>query len=234
MLLIGFMWFNTISVWAQRSFSGRIFDAESDSTLSGVSVFNVNSKAIVKSDTAGRYQISASEGDKIQFSSVGYNVENITVEFYFFNSGYDVGLTARFNTLETVLVNQRNYSADSLERREEYRRILENPRPGITGGNTPQHGFGIVLSPFSFFSKPAREERALRKKLVYEEEMEYVDFRFSRELVAHYTGLKGDSLQTFLLKFRPSYEFCRASSQQDMINYINQKMKIYMRREENK
>ncbi|WP_290797001.1 carboxypeptidase-like regulatory domain-containing protein [Flavihumibacter sp. UBA7668] len=219
---------------AQQQLSGTIFDATTDSTLQDVFIINLNSNQTTVVSKSGRYNIPAAEGNRIVFTAIGYEPDTLKVEFHMFVTGYDISLKQRYNLLKTVVVTERDYQTDSLERREAYRHILDDPLPGITGRNTPSSGFGVVLSPASFFSSKSKQERELKKKLLYNEKVAYVDFKFSRSFVQRYTGLKGDSLQTFLLRFRPSYEFCRQSNQEDMINYINEKLKIYLRREENK
>ncbi len=221
-----------LSTVAQQQLSGTVFDAQTDSTLQDVFLVNLNTNQTTTVSKTGRYSIPAAEGHRIVFSAIGYVPDTLRVEFHMFVTGHDISLKQRYNLLKTVIVTERDYSTDSLERREAYRHILDEPLPGITGRNTPQSGFGIVLSPASFFSSKNRQERELKKKLLENEKVEYVDYRFSRSFVQRYTGLKGDSLQTFMLRFRPSYEFCRQSNEEDMINYINARLKIYLRREE--
>jgi hypothetical protein len=230
-LIIAFCFSNYKGI-AQQQLSGTVFDATTDSTLQDVFIINLNTNQTTVVSKTGRYSIPSAEGNRIVFTAIGYAPDTLKVEFHMFVTGYDISLKQNYNLLKTVIVTERDYQADSLERRNEYRDLLDNRPAGITGRNTPQSGFGIVLSPGSYFSGKAKQERELRRKLLYQEEMAYVDFRFSKNLVQRYTGLKGDSLQTFLLRFRPSYEFCRRSNQEDMINYINEKLKIYLRREE--
>ncbi|KYP13295.1 MAG: hypothetical protein A1D16_06565 [Flavihumibacter sp. CACIAM 22H1] len=218
---------------AQQQISGTVFDANTDSLLQDVFVLNLNTQQSTVVSKNGRYSIPAAEGNRLVFTAIGYAPDTLKVEFHMFVTGYDISLKQRYSLLKTIVVSDRDYQADSLERREAYRHLLDKPLPGITGKNTPQSGFGIVLSPASFFSSKAKQQRELKKRLLYNEEMEYVDFRFSTSFVQKYTGLHGDSLQTFMLRFRPSYEFCRQSNQEDMINYINEKLKIYQRRKEN-
>lgn len=218
--------------FTQQMVSGKIFDAKSDSSVQDVLIINLNTQQTSYGNKEGKYSIAAAEGHRLVYTAIGYGADTIRVEFYMFITGYDISLKPRFSTLQTVVVSDRNYQLDSLERREEYRRLLDNKLPSITGRNTPQYGAGIVLSPGSYFSKKSRQERELKRKLIQDEEAEYVNFRFSRGLVQQYTGLKGDSLQTFMLRFRPDYEFCRKSNQEDMIHYINQKLKLYLQREE--
>jgi hypothetical protein len=138
---------------------------------------------------------------------------------------YDVTLYKQIVTLKNVTVTS-SYQADSLARRNYYSHIYER-QPGITGRNTPSNGFGISLSPFSYFSYQAKQKRQLKKRLIRQEEENYVDRRFPVEWVARVTGLRGDSLSRFMALYRPSYTFCRKNDREKMLLYINEKFKEF-------
>jgi len=97
--------------------------------------------------------------------------------------------------------------------------------------NGPQNGVGIAISPIGFFSKRSKD-RKMRKNLEYQDEQDFVDYSFNRRYVERMTGLHGDSLQTFMLRYRPTYEFCRNASSEDMLHYVNDKLIIYLKHEE--
>jgi hypothetical protein len=43
------------------------------------------------------------------------------------------------------------------------------------------------------------------------------------------TGLKGDSLQLFMVTYRPTYKFCRSATNEDILLYINEKLKLFQK-----
>jgi hypothetical protein len=45
--------------------------------------------------------------------------------------------------------------------------------------------------------------------------------------VSRVTGLHDDSLRIFLYQYRPSYNFCRKAANEDILLYINDKVKKY-------
>jgi hypothetical protein len=52
--------------------------------------------------------------------------------------------------------------------------------------------------------------------------------------VGTYTGLKGDSLNTFINKYSPDYDWLRKhTSDEDVFYYINDKLKDFYKRKEN-
>ena len=63
------------------------------------------------------------------------------------------------------------------------------------------------------------------------EQEAFISSRFSPEKVATITGLKDEKLILFLNSYRPSYEWARKHlTDDDMLDYINSKMKDYRKR----
>lgn len=219
---------------AQQSLSGRIYPGTGDSTLAGINIFNRTQKVSSLSAADGRYSIAAAEGDTVLFSGAGYENHLMVVEYYQLLIPQDINMKIDFRSLKPITVFS-SYQRDSLERRNEYRRIFEQT-PNITGGNRPSDGVGVSFSLFSFFSKKAKAQRKLKKKLLEQEQESYIDYSFPATLVANLTRLKGDSLRLFLYRFRPDYKFCRRTDRQGMILYINNCYKEFInpRNEKNK
>jgi len=210
---------------AQLIVKGKIYDAETDSVIIAVNVYNLNTKQSARSGIDGNYAIAAAEGEQLVFSITGFNPDTVTVTYHMLLIQYDVTLRKQVVTLKNVTVTS-SYQADSLMRRNYYSHIYEK-QPGITGRNTPSTGFGISVSPFSYFSHDAKQKRQLKKKLIKQEEEDYVDRSFPVEWVARLTGLRGDSLSRFMALYRPSYSFCRKSNREKMLLYINEKFKEF-------
>lgn len=213
-----------LSAKAQTSVKGKIYEAKTDTTIPGVNVYNLNSKRSSLSDKAGNYSISAAEGDQIVFSITGFKPDTLTVAYSNLLTRYDVTLHQEIITLRGVTVTG-SYRADSIARKNYYSDIYS--LPGITGRNTPSHGFGVSISPFSFFSKEAKQKRQLKRRLIKEEQEYYVDRSFPKAWVASVTGLHGDSLDRFMILYRPSYTFCRKTDRQQMLLYVNEKLKEF-------
>jgi hypothetical protein len=88
-----------------------------------------------------------------------------------------------------------------------------------------------IDQPFTYFSSSEKRSVNSGKQFEKQEEAAYVDYRFSKANVSRLTGLKGDSLQQFMLRYRPTYKFCRSANHEDMLRYVNEKFKEYMKRE---
>lgn len=198
---------------------------DSISPLPFATVTNRNSGNTVKADQYGYYRIKAQLRDTIIFSNTNFISDTVKVEEQFFISGYDASLIKKTLFLSNVTVRA-NYSLDSLARRNEYQKIYEKS-VGITGGNTPVAGAGIVFSPMSFFSKDAMQKRRLKKRLIRDERDYYIDYLFSVGRVSTLTGLKEDALHAFMIQYRPSYKLARSLGYNGITMYINNKYKEY-------
>ena len=131
---------------AQLIVKGKVYNAETDSVIISVNVYNLNTKQSVRSGIGGNYAIAAAEGERLVFSMVGFKPDTVTVIYSMLLIEYDVTLYKQIVTLKNVTVTS-SYQADSLARRNYYNNIYEK-QPGITGRNTPAYGFGIVIESF--------------------------------------------------------------------------------------
>ncbi len=213
-------------MYGQDLVKGKIYDQETDSVLSSVNVINLTGRVVVFSDKLGQYSMRAAEGDRIVFSATGYFSDTVIVEHYMFFTTKDVTLRIKPVLLKSVTVTATSYQTDSLNRRLHYQYLYDRKEAGITGRNTPQ-GFGISISPVSYFSKEAKQRRQLRKRMAAYEKEDYIDHQFSATMVSRVTGLKGDSLHLFMYRYRPSYSFCRKTNPEQMIMYISDKIREF-------
>src|SRR5450432_1125761 len=216
---------------AQQLLKGRIYDKETDSVLVSTTVFNATKKAYSLSARDGDYSIEANEGDKIIFTSVGYLPDTVKVLNYMIDAGYDVTMSLKNSLLKNVTIRSANYMQDSLNRREDYAAFYNRPKEKMVSRSGPQNGVGVAVSPLGFFHNKSKDKK-MQKNLEYQEEQDFVDYSFSRRYVEKLTSLHGDSLLSFMLRYRPTYQFCRTATGGDMVQYINDKLMIYLKREE--
>lgn len=211
---------------------GKVVDQMYDRVIIGATVKNLSAGNVyAQSDMGGNYKVRAVEGDKIVFSSTGYIPDTITVTHDMLNGSYNISLTHNVIQLEEVSVGELNaYQVDSITRLEEFGDVLGRSGSKLVGGrgNTPTDGVGITFSPISHFSKKEKEQRRFKRMFLKQEEEYYVDYKFPYQYVSQITGLKGDSLRTFMFKYRPSYQFCRTNDKSAMLVYINDKYREFM------
>jgi len=231
-LLLLFLFSLTCS--AQQFLTGKIYKKNSNETLLSVSIHNITANRYDLSDEDGSYHIQAMPGDHISFSSVGYRPDTITVTASLLTAAYPVYLDIRPQELQAVRVGEyNNYQLDSMDRRKEYAWVYDHDNtPHVARDRQGADGVGVTLNIFRNSSSAAKQRIHLEKRLQKEEEDYYVDYRYNESYVTKITHLKGDSLKEFMRKYRPSYDYCRKAANVDILVYINDSYKQYMKTED--
>ena len=225
-----FLLLSSVKGSAQQFLTGKVFSKNSKEPLISVSIHNISAQRYDLSEESGSYRIQVVPGDHVSFSSVGYMADTVTVTAAMLTGDFPVYLEVRAQTLKAVRVGEfNNYQLDSMDRRKEYAWVYDH-------GNTPRmekerkgDGVGVTLNIFRNASAKEKQREKLEKRLAKEEEDYYVDFRYNKDLVTKITRLKGDSLQTFMQKYRPSFDYCRRAANVDILVYINDCYKQYIK-----
>ncbi|HEX3935584.1 MAG TPA: hypothetical protein VHW43_12945, partial [Puia sp.] len=71
--------------------------------------------------------------------------------------------------------------------------------------------------------------KAFQGRLIDEEHDKYVDHRFNRSVVLKLTHLQGDELDSFMIRYRPSYEFCKKATDYDLYDYVKLAFQEYQK-----
>jgi hypothetical protein len=214
---------------AQR-LHGKIYSLPADSLLSGVNILNAGKHLSTQSTMGGSYEIAVDEGDTVIFSSIGYRPDTLPVAYYMLSNSYDITLVPATGTLSAItLYSYDRFRKDSLQRRSEYGYLLDQKNT-LVNRKTASKGFGITISPLSYFSAKQKAQRKLKKRLKEQEKESFIDSRFSKQFVYRITGLAPSSLKLFMALYRPSYTFCRKSGEDEMILYVSEKLKLFKER----
>lgn len=207
---------------AQYKIRGTIFDTSHRYRIEAVTVLSTGGR-ITMTDSLGRYQIDAGEKDSIWFSYLGKPTPKYPVLRIPDISQFDIALTLKSDVMEEVKIRNRNYKLDSIQNRKDYAKIFDWRRPSV-GSMTSigPTGAGIDLDElirvFQFRKNKATEK--FRERLEEQERQKFIDHRFNRNLVIRLTGLEGEALNVFMLKYRPSYAFTLTASEYDFQLYI--------------
>ena len=224
---------SSLTGWAQQFLTGKVRKKESTEILVSVSIRNISQQKYDLSEENGSYRIQAAPGDRVVFSYVGYISDTVPVTSVLLSGDYPVYLEVRPQTLQTVRVGQlSNYQLDSMARRQEYSWIYDHGEQKLVEKERHGDGVGVNLAIFRNASTIDKQRERLKKRLMKEEEDDYVDFRYSRDYVSRLTHLSGDSLSKFMANYRPSYEYCRKAATVDILIFVNDSFKKFMRREQ--
>jgi hypothetical protein len=205
----------------QVTIKGTVFNMYRTAPLEAVSVVSTSGKFTL-TDSNGHYSMVVNPEDSISFSYLGKSTIKFPASSFNPISGMDIEL--HVNTeLSSVKVAPRNYHMDSLRNREEYEKVFDFRKPGLSI-TEPGQGLGVgldldaIINMFRFTR--TRRMLAFQKRLIEEEQDKFIDHRFNTGIVKKITHLEGDPLDTFMVRYRPSYEFTRDSNDYEFYQYI--------------
>ena len=138
---------------------------------------------------------------------------------------------------EVHIKGMKHYNADSLNRRKEYASIFaynglsfndmfvkkspEKPREYSAFQNSTASIASInVLQVLTLLTKNRSSTSKLKKALLKKEESRFLDQRFSKSKIMALTSMKGDSLENFMYKYRPSAAAAKMMNEYEMLMYI--------------
>lgn len=212
---------------AQLTIGGTVFDSSKRNYVANVQVQSTGGKA-TQTDTMGRYKIEVSEQDSLAFVYKNKATQKFAVKDIANTGQFDISLGIRvqakdgYRTLKEVVVFARSYREDSAENRQTYADVFNYTKPTIRTSISPGGAVGADLDEIINMFRFARNKRlkAFRTRLEQQEQDRYVDYRFNKNFVRRITGLEGDDLDIFMLRYRPGYEFTRIADDVTFNNYI--------------
>ncbi len=209
--------------WGQEvTIHGTVYNMYRTKPLDGVSVICTSGRGTA-TDSNGNYALVVDLKDSIYFSYLGKETMKYPIKDINYYSGFDISLHVDPVTLKEIRVMPHNYRDDSLQNRKDYEKIFNYKKPGfkITDGSGGL-GAGVDLNSLieMFERNKINRTKAFQRRLEDEEQDKYVDHRFARSVVLKITHLEGDELDSFMVRYRPSYAFCKKASDYDLYDYI--------------
>lgn len=197
-----------VTVNAQDEIKGNVREKGSGKKMANVFVKDNNNKQITITDKNGNFNIRATSGHLLVFSSPGY----ITDTLYLINTRPKfVEMQPAPTSLSEVNIRSTRLAFDP---RAEYPEIYRKSKV-------------YPLSPSSIFSKEARNARKLKKYFEQEERERYIDEIYTKLYVSGIVPLKGKDLDDFMGMSRPTYEFVKQNTGADLVLYVNDQYKKF-------
>lgn len=210
---------------AQVRVTGIVADADNKSGIPGVTILNKTSRSGVVSTESGSFAIEAMPGDTLEFSILSYYRKTIPVPST--SMFVNIYLTHQVIDLTGVRVVGRDYRRDSAATREEYGRYFNYHKPGAMDVLKTLPANPVTALSYLVPSKARKRKEHFQEQLVYWEKEKFIDNRYNPELVESMTKLSGDELDTFMLRYRPGYQFLQDATQYDLMLYIKESFKQY-------
>jgi len=215
-LLVALLLLTARTAVGQVQIMGTIYDESQRFAMSGVSVLGTSGIGTM-TDSVGHYSIRLPSGDSIYFSYLGKTTVRFPVKDLAPGQPFNMALAISVDSLPAAFVRGKNYLLDSLATRKEYAKVFDYHSQYVNGMKTEKRGgMGIGLNLDMFFNgKENRRMEAFQKRLIEDEHDNYVDHKFSRSIVRKVTGLEPPALDTFMVQYRPTYEFVQSCCETD-------------------
>ncbi len=235
-----------------QQLSGLVIDG---GTLLPVGGATVSSPAkTATTSTPGLFTLAGlHRGDSIKISCTGYKPHYLvfsqpvsdTIRIYI-----EKDIKALKNV---VITGRRDAAADSLKLRKDFARVFDHRAPAfkdifigrspysytpddyIRAPNSTATLVSLnLLSIIDMLGSNNAPVSRLQKTLLKDEEYTYVERKFSKQKISEITHLKGDSLQAFADKYRPSATEARRMSDYDVRVYIKKCYAAFVKHEDNR
>lgn len=199
---------------------GTVYDSTRNYGVQGVSVMSSSGRGTVTT-ASGDYTIEVTEKDSIWFSYLNKPTMKFPVAKMNTPLAFDISLQVNVPVLAEVKVKPRNYRQDSIQNREDYAKVFNYRKPGLSPSVTSE-GVGFDLNEIINMFRFRRNKSMLsfQRRLLNEEQEKYVKHRFNKGLVRRLTQLDGDSLDFFMQNYTPPYYFAVKSDDYTFQKYI--------------
>ncbi|MBK0380734.1 carboxypeptidase-like regulatory domain-containing protein [Mucilaginibacter segetis] len=185
-------------------------------------------KSAVYSDADGHFSLPPNT-DTISISTMGYKpykhaISKITRKISVQLEPGSIELN------EVHIMAKKNFFKDSLNTRREFERTFNYQptrfsdifRP--TSTNVPFAFVTVdVFKIIDLLNRKNDPQLKLKKQLLKDERENHINQRFNKSMISNVSQLKGDSLETFLVRYRPSVQQIDHLSDYELIQYVKEK-----------
>jgi hypothetical protein len=223
LLLCSFCTANQLS--AQLTVTGTVFDSTKRNYVEGVRVETTNGK-FTQTDSMGRYSIPVTEKDSLTFTYQNKPTQKFVVKDIPDLTRFDISLRVHvkggYSTLKEVVVFARSYRQDSMENRQVYGDVYNFRNPTIRTSISPGGAVGADVNELINIFRFKRNKRikAFQARLEQQEQDKFVSYRFNKNFVRRITQLQGAELDTFMIRYLPTYEFASTADELTFNKYI--------------
>lgn len=202
---------NSITFSFAQEIKGIVYDLETSRKLPDVQIKNLRTNDMVKSDLQGNFTIPGKMNDYLSLMVQGYDRDTAFI--------YQEGITRIYlvNDKSTITIDEVVVSkiTDSRLTRE-----IERAKNNSKAVETSTTRGGLRISPSRLFGKEAKQARASIEILEIEREQRNVDRVFTNDAILSLIPMERQDLLLFKDGYRPSYEFIKQASPEDLKAYI--------------
>lgn len=210
---------------AQLTVNGTVFDSSKRNYVENVKVESTGGK-FTRTDSMGQYKIQVTEKDSLTFIYQNKPTQKFAVTDIADLTRFDISLAVHvkggYSTLKEVIIFARSYQEDSMENRQVYGDIYNYRKPTIRTSVSPSGAVGAdvneIINMFRF--RRNKQLKAFQARLEQQEQDKFVNYRFNKNFVRRITRLQGAELDSFMIRYLPTYEFASMADEVTFNKYI--------------
>ncbi|MGB4844018.1 MAG: hypothetical protein WBP16_06120 [Ferruginibacter sp.] len=210
---------------AQLTVTGTVFDSSKRNYVKDARVESSSGK-YTTTDSMGRYKIPVSDRDSLVFIYKNKPTQKFAIAEIDNLMQFDISLHVHvkdgIKTLKEVVVFTKSHQQDSAENRELYADVYNFRKPTIRTSVSPSGAVGAdvneIINMFRF--KRNKQIKKFQARLEQQEQDSYVNYRFNKRFVGRITQLKGAELDSFMVRYKPTYEFVSLADEVTFNRYI--------------
>jgi hypothetical protein len=209
---------------------GTVYDSSRRYPVELVTVMSTAGKGTY-TNANGYYEIDVTDQDSIWFSYLNKPTMKFPVSKIVHPFAFDISLQVNIPVLKEVKVRPRNYKQDSLQNRQDYAKVFDYDKPGLKTV-TPEYGAAAgfdldeLINIFRF--RHNKSMQAFQKRLLTQEKDKFVEHRFNKALVRRLTQLPENEIDSFMMIYKPPYEFTLMTSDYEFQEYIKEAYRRYL------
>jgi hypothetical protein len=220
--------------------SGTVYDITARRPLEAVAVLSTSGRGTI-TDSLGHYSFVVRSTDSIWFAMLGKTTMKYAIDTIKNLSSFDISILLRAAELPEVKVRNSFYKLDSLQNRQDYAKYFNYRKPGIRlntdhtynpGGVSVGLDLDEIINMFRF--KYNKRMLALQQRLVQQEQDKYIDHRYTKLFVRKITKLNSPELDTFMVHYRPTYDFLQTVNDLELGYFIEKCFENYKLEKRNK
>lgn len=212
-------------VFGQDNISGMVLDADSKQRIAKVLLVNTSTGENIYNTSKGEFTLRLKPGDVLIANKENYHSDTLV---YAGAKALVISLKRKTIAIAPVTVMGRVSPEEILaRRREEYSKAYRLADPGdfVSVG---QNGAGLSIDAvYNYFSREGKNARRLTKYFQREYEDNYIDIIFTKEFIREVTGLEGEPLENFMIRYRPTYQFVLTADRYQLVKYVRTKYEYF-------
>lgn len=194
----------------------------------GATIKNLATSSQAITDNNGMFSIRVKKGDTLLTSQLFYKTDTLvyTGQAYLAIQLHTEKIPLREVTIKATKLSPLDiYEQNKQEYKDIYWKGDYSHMFGVSIGTMP--GIAINIDKlYNLLSKQGKDARTMQRTLTRDYHDDVIDRRFTKTLVGNVTGYDGSKLDTFMMKYRPTYDFIAKASDYDVMNYIKEKFAL--------